>query len=190
MTILKASLITFAVRTSTAIASKHSPSPTRRASQPSLQTSSPEPSTRTQNVRMRRISNTSSGPRPTSYYDGGANSPPGSSNAAAGSPTRYSRASSVQPRSAAELDYRNGGDVSPPTSDLAHHRAHSLNRSTTNLNRPDFTPLTPVSRIQVRHNLSLDVRFAIMAFESSDWWKCGTRTTPGSTSGPPNPSQT
>lgn len=119
---------------------KVSPSPTRRSSQP---------------IRLRKAStnsNSRSSPpaaRPTSVYNDAPSSP------IAMAP-RNQRATSVQPRSSSDLNYT--GDISP-----THGEHSSLSSSSSSsgggggrsssLNRrqqlPEFTPLTPVSRIQI-----------------------------------------
>ncbi len=150
-----------------------SPSPTRRSSQPAMSGgnnggygSSPElgnaPQTGFGNrlgngpVRVRRTStnSTNSAPRPVSVYDQQQTlQPQQHQGQLSSSPTsRYQRSTSVQPRSSGELNQSaNGGDVSPPIRDQPHHH-HNGGRAQSVTRQPPpagFTPLTPVSRIQI-----------------------------------------
>ncbi len=108
-------------------------------------------------VRVRRTSTNSSNARPVSVYDQQQ-----MSQQAAQQNNRYQRATSVQPRSAADLDSRSsangGGGDSPPIRDPYHTRAHSVSRQPPPqpVNGVGFTPLTPVSRIQIGGGGSLD----------------------------------
>lgn len=132
-----------------------SPSPTRRSSHP---------------VRMRKTSTNSAS-------NGGSSSPTSNSSqpqplrpssvyhesaASSSSPVaaqRNQRATSVQPRSSSDLNYAtatlSGGDISPThgdhsslsSSSSSGGRSSSLNRR--GQTQPEFTPLTPVSRIQI-----------------------------------------
>ncbi len=116
---------------------KPSPSPTRRSSNP---------------VRMRKASagggGTPTSARPTSVYNDSPSSPL--------SMARHQRATSVQPRSSTTDIHYLGGDVSPPHgehSSLSSSSSSSGGGRSSSLTRrqaqPEFTPLTPVSRIQI-----------------------------------------
>ena len=96
---------------------KPSPSPTRRSSQPAISTSPTEQNVTSLNgrVRLRRSSNSSSTSaaatphqRPLSVYD-----TPSSPTVASSPPARHQRSTSVQPRSATDLDFHRYVRIQP-----------------------------------------------------------------------------
>lgn len=136
---------------------KPSPSPTRRTSQSGMHSShiygsSPDVNritngnnNSTGNVRIRRTSNSSgNSTRPMSVYESSnlSHSPSAPQFQNGNSPTRHQRSTSVQPRSAHELDFP--GDTSPTSEHFS--RASSVSRHVTRVEP------SQVSRVQINGN--------------------------------------
>ena len=117
---------------------KPSPSPTRRQSQPAPPVTSAAPMPVP--VAVRRASTSANGNngmngRPQNVYPSPSGDPASASSSNLGGSPRHLRSTSVQPRSSTDLDLS-------PSSEFPSKPFRAQQKS-------DFTPLTPVSRIQM-----------------------------------------